>query len=70
MAHRRRRTGADIARIQLRFANGVTLSDDTDADVALLLTESSVQLPATAMLLGAAGNEICRRIRAWQRELE
>jgi hypothetical protein len=34
------------------------LSDDADADVALFITESSVQLPATAVLLDPAGNEI------------
>ena len=65
----RGRAGADIARIQLRFANGVTLSDDTDADVALFITESSVQLPATAVLLGAAGNEIRRETAFWWRRI-
>ena len=52
------RAGADIARVELRFANGVTLSDDADEDVALFITVSSVQLPATAVLLDPAGNEI------------
>jgi hypothetical protein len=52
------RAGADIAQVELRFANGVTLSDDGDADVALFITESSVQLPATAVLRDPAGNEI------------
>ncbi|MBV8734261.1 MAG: hypothetical protein JO321_13555 [Solirubrobacterales bacterium] len=50
--------GADIAQVELRFANGVTLSDDAGADVALFITESSVQLPATAVLLDPAGNKI------------
>jgi hypothetical protein len=52
------RAGADIAQVELRFATGVTLSDDADADVALFITESAVQLPATAALLDPAGNEI------------
>jgi hypothetical protein len=52
------RAGADIAQVELRFANGVTLSDDAVADVALFITESAVQLPATAALLDPAGNEI------------
>jgi hypothetical protein len=52
------RAGGDIARVELRFANGVTLNDDADADVALFTTESSVQLPATAVLLDSAGTEI------------
>jgi hypothetical protein len=49
------RAGADTAKVELRFANGVTLSDDADADVVLFITESAVQLPATAALLDPAG---------------
>ncbi len=52
------RGGADIAQVALRFANGVRSSDDADADVALFIAESSVQLSATAVLLDPAGNEI------------
>jgi hypothetical protein len=36
------------------------LSDDAGADVALFITESAVQLLATAVLLDPAGNEIRR----------
>lgn len=59
------RAGADIAEVALRFANGVTLSDDADADVALFITESSVQLPAAAVLLDPAGNEIRSETAFW-----
>jgi hypothetical protein len=52
------RVGADIAQVELRFANGIKLSDDADAGIALFVTESSVQVPATAVLLDPAGNEI------------
>ena len=52
------RAGVDIAQVELRFANGVTLSDDADSDVALFITERPVQLPATAVLLGPSGNEV------------
>ena len=52
------RAGAEIAQVELRFANGVTISDDANADVALFATESSVRLPATAVLLDPAGTEI------------
>jgi hypothetical protein len=52
------RAGADISQVELRFANGVTLRDDADADVALFITESAVQLPVTVALLDQAGNEI------------
>ena len=51
------RAGADIAQVELRVANGATLSA-ADADVALFIIDSSVQLPATAVLLDPAGDEI------------
>jgi hypothetical protein len=34
------------------------LGDDADADIALFVTESSVQPPATSVPLDAARNEI------------
>jgi len=46
--------GAEIAAIELRFANGITLSDDTEHGVALLITDQCVELPATAALLDEA----------------
>jgi hypothetical protein len=48
--------GLDITRIELRFANGLT--DDTDAKVALFITEQTVELPATVAPLDQAGNEL------------
>ena len=54
------RAGAEIAQVELRFANGVMLGDDADADIALIISESTVQLPSTAVLLDPAGNKIRR----------
>lgn len=54
------RVGADVARVELCFANGITLSDDADQDVALFITGSSVQLPAIAVLFDRADREIRR----------
>jgi hypothetical protein len=51
-----RRRGYRTGRAALR--QGVTLSDDAYADVALFITDSSAQLPATAVLLDPAANEI------------
>lgn len=52
------RAGVEIGQVELRVANGVTLIDDAEADVALFITERTVQLPATAVLLDPAGNEV------------
>jgi FtsX-like permease family len=48
--------GLDITRIELRFANGLTLDDDTDEKVALFITEQTAELPATVELLDQSGN--------------
>ena len=52
--------GAEIAAIELRFANGVTLSDDAEHDVALFITYERVQLPATAVVLDSAADAIAQ----------
>jgi hypothetical protein len=52
--------GTDVARVQLRFSNGVTLEDDSEGGVALFITEESVLMPATAVLYDAAGGEVAR----------
>lgn len=50
--------GIDIARIELRFANGVTLHDDAEQGVALFITDETIAMPGTAVLLDEAGDEV------------
>lgn len=50
--------GLDIVRVELRFANGLTLQDDIEAGVALFITDETVELPATVALLDDASNEV------------
>jgi hypothetical protein len=50
--------GLDIARVELRFANGHALTDDSDAGVALFITDQTVEMPATVALLDQVGNEL------------
>lgn len=52
------RTGADIARVQLRFADGHVVDDDPTNDVALFIVNRPVQTPATVVLLDHAGGQI------------
>jgi hypothetical protein len=52
------RAGFAIARVELRFANEITLCDDTEQDVALFITDQTVTLPGTVALLDAGGREI------------
>jgi hypothetical protein len=49
---------APVARVELRFANGLTLEDDATAGVALFITDQNVEMPATVALLDEAGNEL------------
>jgi hypothetical protein len=54
--------GIDIAGLELRFANGLTLEDDTDAGVALFITDETVEMPATIALLDQAGKEVATHL--------
>jgi hypothetical protein len=50
--------GLDIDRVELRFANGVTLHDDSSEGVALFITDENVAMPGTVALIDRAGNQI------------
>lgn len=50
--------GAEIARIELRFANGIVLDDDAAHGVALFITDETVAMPPLLVMLDQAGNEI------------
>jgi hypothetical protein len=52
------RAGADIARVQLRFADGHVVEDDPTSDIALFIVNGTVQMPATVVLLDRAGGTI------------
>ena len=50
--------GQPVERLELRFADGLTLDDDATEDVALFITDEHVTMPATIAMLDAEGNEI------------
>jgi hypothetical protein len=50
--------GFDIARVELRFANALTLVDDAEKHVALFITDKSVRMPATVVLYDRANDEV------------
>lgn len=50
--------GTEIDRVELRFANGITLDDDAEEGVALFITDQTVESPAIVALLNRSGNEI------------
>jgi hypothetical protein len=52
------RAGADIARVQLRFADGHVVEDDPTSDIALFIVNAPVQTPATVVLLDRGGETI------------
>jgi hypothetical protein len=43
--------GVDVARVQLRFADGLALEDDAEQAIALFITDDTVRLPASVALL-------------------
>lgn len=49
------RAGADIARVQLRFADGHVVEDDPTNDVAMFIVNEPVTTPATIVLLDRDG---------------
>jgi len=50
--------GLDIDRVALRFANGVTLHDDSSERVALFIADENVAMPGTVALIDRAGHQI------------
>ena len=50
--------GVEVARVQLRFADGTVLDDDTDQRIVLFICDSDPRLPATAVLLDPAGRPV------------
>lgn len=52
--------GAEVARIELRFPNGIALRDDAAYGVALFITEETVAMPPVLVMLDQAGKEIAR----------
>jgi hypothetical protein len=50
--------GVEVARVQLRFDDGAVLEDDTDQVIVLFITDQAVRLPATAVLLDRAGQQV------------
>jgi hypothetical protein len=52
------RAGADIARVQLRFADGRVAEDDATNDIALFIVNEPMWTPASVVLLDRAGETI------------
>lgn len=50
-------TNSDIDCVELRFANGLILQDDASEGVALFITDEPVRLPATVVMIDAAGTD-------------
>jgi hypothetical protein len=51
---------AHVGRIELRFADGLVLHDDCAENAALFITDQTVTLPGTVILLDPQDNEIAR----------
>lgn len=52
------RAGSNVARIQLRFADGHIVEDDPINDVALFIVNTPVRTPATVVLIDQEGGTI------------
>ena len=52
------RAGINVDRVCLRFADGAYLDDDAEHDVALFLTDTAVQLPATVEIYDRVGMQV------------
>jgi hypothetical protein len=50
--------GHDVGRVQIRFSDGPVIEDRADHPVLLFVADGPVQPPATAVLLGRAGQEL------------
>jgi hypothetical protein len=50
----------EIDRNELRFANGLMIHDDATEGVALFINDEHVVMPATVVMIDAAGTEIAR----------
>jgi hypothetical protein len=50
--------GHEITHVELRFGNGVVLSDTVDDGVVVFATDDHVEEPTTAVLLDAGGAEV------------
>ena len=62
--------GADVARVRLRFANGVELEDDTDGGWVLFLTDEPVERPnARVELLDPSGEVLSSFDWPWSPDL-
>jgi hypothetical protein len=62
--------GADVARVRVRFANGVELDDDTEAGWVLFYTDMPVERPDATVELLDRRNEIVSRFEwPWARDL-
>jgi hypothetical protein len=62
--------GADVARVRLRFANGVELDDDTDGGWVLFFTSRPVERPNSVVeLLDRSGDPISSFDWPWSPDL-
>jgi hypothetical protein len=50
--------GAEIERVELRFADGMLLEDRPEHEIVLFVVDSPVVMPPTVALIGSEGEEI------------